>query len=84
MKKKSRTALALDMMAQQGLSVRSAAMAVGVTRQSVYRLIGYRAAMEARATCPVCGKPCTKKNAPSIATQGIPAQQPNPWSNEND
>ena len=77
----SRTAQALDMMALYGLSVQRAARAVGVTRQSIYRLLKYRAAKAVRHVCPVCGAPCTQKNTPSSELLGVNSQQQSPNHN---
>jgi transposase-like protein len=52
----SRTALALEMV-QGGAKIAEAAQAHGIRRQSIYRLMRYRAERDGRLTCEVCGQP---------------------------
>lgn len=56
----SRTALALKAV-EAGATIADAAKAQGIRRQSIYRLIKYRAAREGRAVCGACGWPITEK-----------------------
>jgi transposase-like protein len=50
--KQSRTALALNDVQVNGMSIAEAAKKHGIVRQSIYRLITYR---NGRKPCPVCG-----------------------------
>ena len=50
--KQSRTALALVDIEKNGISIAEAAKKYGIVRQSIYRLIAYRAG---RKPCPTCG-----------------------------
>ena len=50
--KQSRTALALVDIEKNGISIAEAAKKHGIVRQSIYRLIAYRAG---RKPCPTCG-----------------------------